>query len=300
MGNIGALTPVRSEIMTTAHYMSLSRANQRYYVISGCDVAQTGGGNMSVTVDPGVISYGGVKTTVPGNVVIIADANGTYSRLDVIYVNGSGVATVAPGVPATIQPVDQQGTTNFKYFTEPYPASIPAGVILAIVHVRAAATTVITADINDIASFGWPIGTTAGDLIQVAVGNRCPAIDGSLITSVTSTRPFALEFQFDGSGLDIAAGYRPGLEVPVTGTITTARLISHDGTTGSIVINVYRSTYDNTPTTMTLVDTFSILGSTKSQETGLSISITAGEWITPNVVSCTSLKYVTLSLTVVI
>ncbi len=300
MATVGSINPVKSEIMTTAHYSSMSRADLGYYVISGCDVTQTGGGAMSVTVDSGVIVYNGTRTTVAGNVVTIAASNATYPRLDVIYVNSSGVAVVAEGAAIDIQPV---GETDFKKFTSPYPtASIPAGPILAIIHVRAAATTVLTADINDIASFGWPIGTTVGSLVQLITGTpaKLPSIDGSNLTNVPGMRPYALEFQFDGAGLAITTGYRPGLEVPVAGTITAARLISHDNTSGSISIEVYKSTYANTPATLTLIDTFAISTSTKSQETGLSLAVAVGDWITPNVASCTSLKYVTMSLTVTI
>jgi hypothetical protein len=300
MATIGALTPIKGEIATTAHYASYSRAALGYYVISGCDVTQNGGGAMSVVVDAGVIVYGGVRTTVAGNTVVISAANGTYPRLDVIYVNGSGVAAVTDGAAANIEPV---GTTNWKFYASPYPSSsIPAGPILALICVRAATTSVLTADINDIASFGWPIGTTAGSLVQLLTGTpgKLPVIDGSNLVAVPGMRPFALEYQFDGAGLEIATGYRPGLKSPIAGTITAAEIISADNTSGSISINIYKATYADAPATLTLVDNFVITTATKYQETGLAIAIAVGDWVIPNVVSCTSLKYVTLSLTVTI
>jgi hypothetical protein len=298
MSTVGSITPVKGEIFTTAHVASMSRADLGYYVISGCDVHQSGTPSMSVAVDAGVIVYNGVKTTVAGNTVTIGASSGSLYRLDAIYVDTSGVAQVAPGTPATIVP---GGETNFLFFTEPFPTiSIPAGPILAIVYIAANVTTILNAVINDIASFGWPIGTAAGNIIQAVSGPKLPVIDGSNLTLVPGMRPYCLEFQFDGAGLVITTGYRPGLEVPVAGHISAARVISSDNISGSISIEVYKSTYANTPTTLSLIDTYGITTAKKSEETGLSIAVAVGDWITPNVASCTSLKNVVLSMTVTI
>jgi hypothetical protein len=301
MATVGNLAPIKGEIFTTAHVASMSRADLGYYVVSGCDPHEKGSPGMFVTVDAGVVIFNGGRVTVAGSDVVIAAAHATLPRFDVIYVDTSGVAQVAAGTAAAIGPA---GATAFRTFTSPFPTiSVPAGPILAIVHVRAATTSILNADINDIASFGWNVGvTTVGGLVQILTGTpgKLPILDGSNLTLVPGMRPYCIEFQFDGAGLVIGTGYRPGLEVPVAGNITSARLISSDNTSGSISVQVYKSTYANTPATLSLIDTFGITTATKSEETGLSLAVAVGDWITPNIVSCTSLKYVTLSMTVTI
>lgn len=102
----------------------------------------------------------------------------------------------------------------------------------------------------------------------------------------------------DGNNV-ITTGLKAGFECPLTGTITAARIVSVDATSGAIAIGVWKDTYANAPPTVSdLIDTFSIAASgTKSEETGLSLAITKGDWIAFNVDSVTSMKLITLSLT---
>jgi len=111
------------------------------------------------------------------------------------------------------------------------------------------------------------------------------------------TRVINLEFCIDGGGAVIATGHKPGGDVPVSGTIKSARVISTDGTSGSISITVNKATLDNTPGSMSQMGVYSISSNTKSVTTGLSIAVAAGDCFEINVTSCTSLKTVLLSFT---
>jgi len=197
--------------------------------------------------------------------------------------------------------------------TSPYPtASIPAGVILARVYVGPGVTTILNADINDIAMLltQVPLGvlTTRGDIPfrnantwdRLPKGTTNQVLVQGANDPAWTTRSYALEFALDGSGVTILTGFKPGLEAPVAGTITAARLMSMDNTSGSISISVYKGTYANSPGSMAGVYAASITSTTKSAATGLSISVAAGDWILPYVNSVTSLKCVVLSLTVTI
>ena len=103
-----------------------------------------------------------------------------------------------------------------------------------------------------------------------------------------------------GDGVSvITTGIKGGFECPITGNITAARIESLDAISGAIAIAVWIEPYaGGVPTAADEVDIFSIAASgTQSQETGLTISITAGDWITLNVDSVTSMKLIALSLT---
>jgi hypothetical protein len=102
------------------------------------------------------------------------------------------------------------------------------------------------------------------------------------------------------SDLAIATGLKGGLEVPFTCTITAARIVSMDNTSGAIAINVWKAAYSGCPPVVGgSIGSYSIAASgVKSESTGLSIALTAGNWLAFNVDSATSVKLVTLSLTV--
>jgi hypothetical protein len=97
----------------------------------------------------------------------------------------------------------------------------------------------------------------------------------------------------------ITTGIKGGFECPITGHITAARVASLDATSGAIAIAVWIEPYaGGVPVDVDEVDIFAIAASgTQSEETGLIIDITAGDWITFNVDSVTSMKLIALSLT---
>ena len=103
----------------------------------------------------------------------------------------------------------------------------------------------------------------------------------------------------NGGGSAIATGPAGGFECPITGHITAARVESIDATSGAIAIAVWIEPYSGgVPVDADEVDIFSIAASgTQSEETGLTIDVSEGDWITFNVDSCTNLKLVAISLT---
>jgi hypothetical protein len=140
--------------------------------------------------------------------------------------------------------------------------------------------------------------TTWGRLAQGTAGQFLKA-GGSGSDVAWTNRSYSMQFPFgDGTTL-LAANAKILLEVPLAGTITTARCFSSDNTTGSVALGVWKDTYANgIPTVTDLIDTFSIVSGTKSQETGLSIAVAAGDLIVVNVNSVTDLLACTLSLTI--
>lgn len=107
----------------------------------------------------------------------------------------------------------------------------------------------------------------------------------------------SITFIIDGAGSTITTGIKGDIEVPFACTITAARLAADQS--GSIAVGLWKDTYANYPPTgADLQDTFSITTATKSEETGLSIAVTAGDFLRFNVDSCTTIQRCTVSLTV--
>ena len=117
------------------------------------------------------------------------------------------------------------------------------------------------------------------------------------------TRYYHMEFPFgDGSAVLIANG-KYLLEVPITGTIVSARVMSGDNTVGSIIFVVCKKAYGSgIPTDngdRIYVPPY-LTNDVKVEQTGLNISITQGDLMMVNIYSVTSLKTATLSLRIAI
>jgi len=211
MANVGNIRPGKGHQFTTAHVLSLSRADMGYHVISGCDVNQAGTPGMSVVVDSGYVQagFGTARKSVTGGSVSITAADPTNPRIDVIYIDTTG----SPGVYTGTAAISPSSKTDFKEFSTPCPGSnIPPGVILALVHVGAGVISITNANILDIASYGpyvvespttttsgkvpywsstaktlsdgYSVGSTANCLVQLDSSARLPAVSGSLLTGV--------------------------------------------------------------------------------------------------------------------
>lgn len=167
MATIGTINIAKGEIYTTAHKFSENRANDGYAVLTGCDVHEKTVPDMGITIDSGSVIYNGGYLSVAGGDLSIDASDPTNPRFDVIYVNAAGACLIAKGTAASILP---NGETAYKRMHTPAPAaSIPAGVILARIYVANGVTTILNADIDDIAMSAAQIPinilTTRGDLM---------------------------------------------------------------------------------------------------------------------------------------
>ena len=142
--------------------------------------------------------------------------------------------------------------------------------------------------------------STWGRLGQGTVGQFLKA-GGAGADIAWTNRSYTMQFPFgDGTTL-LSANAKILLEVPISGTITTARCFSSDATSGSAALGVWKDAYaDGIPTVADSIDIFSIVSGTQSEETGLTLPVVAGEQIVVNINSVTSLTAITLSLTVLI
>lgn len=243
MANVGSWQPDRLDTIHYIHKLAESRVGEGYSVISGCDVHENGTPDMDVVVDSGEIFYGNVYKTVAGNNVTISAANGTNDRIDVIYVDSSGVAQVHTGDALPVS--DPLGNTVWTQYESPYPKTgCPAGVIIALVYVPANDTSIENAQIEDIAQWG---AANSNTLVEVSVPYNdadgkvliatVPA--GSIIEYIAKRKPNGVTtFAYDAGTVTIGTDADPDLlmtsvMVDPTGATAKAHKPSADDT-GSI------------------------------------------------------------------
>jgi hypothetical protein len=110
----------------------------------------------------------------------------------------------------------------------------------------------------------------------------------------------SVPFVIDGGGAVITTGIKGDLEIPFAGTITAWRVVADQA--GDIVIDTWKDTYANFPPDNS--DSIwggsepELSGAAKAEATGLSIAVTAGDWLRFNVDSVATVERVTLSLTI--
>lgn len=129
--------------------------------------------------------------------------------------------------------------------------------------------------------------------------------NGSSEKIVQEKADYMIAFCLHLGGAVLTTGVYPGLPVPADGTITAARAISNDSTSGSIAVDLWLEPYADAPPadadSITASAPVTITTSTKSEDTtltGWSKTLAAGDFIVPNIDSVTSLKVVTVYLTV--
>jgi hypothetical protein len=104
-----------------------------------------------------------------------------------------------------------------------------------------------------------------------------------------------INFLISGGGAVIQTGMQGAVQVPWACTLTGVRMISVDGTSGSITVAVKKSTYANHPT-LTDIASYSISSSTKASSS-ISVSLSAGDYLYFNVTSVSSIKLLLITFT---
>ena len=138
-------------------------------------------------------------------------------------------------------------------------------------------------------------GVTNGDSHDHSGGDGAQIAYSSL--SGKPTRRFTVPFTV-GDGYSVlptdSVFHSTEIEIPVACTIIAARIHERTDTTGNILCQLYRRTYSGS---WELLDEYQISSGNKYEETGLSISVNAGDWLTVAVVSVATMTQITCSLT---
>jgi hypothetical protein len=130
------------------------------------------------------------------------------------------------------------------------------------------------------------------------------AYDHAALGTAHQSNVITLTFIIDGGGSAITTGEKGHLEIPFACTITQATLLADQ--TGSIVIDIWKSTYAGFPPTVANTITASakptLASASKYQDdtlTGWTTAIAAGDILAFNVDSVATVTRVTLNLRVI-
>lgn len=144
-----------------------------------------------------------------------------------------------------------------------------------------------------------------GDEISIAglAGEPAELTTHKGLASAHHSNVTAIPFVIDGGGSAITTGEKGHLEIPFACTIERVTMMADQS--GSIVVDIWKDTYANSPPTdadsITASAPPTISSAQKSQDstlTGWTTSIAAGDFLAFNVDSCSTITRVTLSLKV--
>lgn len=296
MTDVDFLEPAAEEQILATHQIVLSRAAGETGVINGNRIPPTSPTSMTVNIGAGRIKISNTPDDVDAEAKLIGAADATLGRMDIIIRNSSGAVQVVAGSLAAVN--DPKGNGNWHQYDSPAPAGmLPAGAILGVVYVAPAVSAISS---SDIWMFAGPVGESAhtqGTDQGLDTGGP-NAVTVAQIRAAVVGRSYELEFGLVGSPATIPLGFHESSQVPISGTIIAARLMSNDDTSGSINVTLGKRNYAHGPGWPGLGSALLISSSTQNEYTGLSLPVVAGDWVIPYVNSVTNLKSVTLSLTV--
>lgn len=231
-----------------------------------------------------------------------------YSPFDVFYFNGSLYLCVfATTGQSSFDPNANDGFGhNFYALIIPEPANVlPAGGSTGTVLSKASGTDF---DVYWQVLHGIPPGGFSGDVLTKHSSSDYDAIwETPSFVPVTSINTVAIPFVIDGGGSAITTGVKGSVQVPFNGTITEVTMLADQS--GSVVVDIWNCTFGaySPPTTPTVsnkitgADTPTISSATKMNDTALTgwtTTVAAGDILTFNVNSASTVTRVTIELTV--
>jgi hypothetical protein len=161
------------------------------------------------------------------------------------------------------------------------------------------AATLIGATLN-IPQYGGgsnSIGELTGD---VTAGPATTPSESVASTLKTNLRIGSCGVTFDGQGGTIANGKTAYVQVPYAGTITAWYIVGN--VLGSCTVTVFKDTFANFPPTSPTDNIFvtqpALASAQTASATGLSVAVTAGDWIGFTISGVTILSWVNLTLSI--
>lgn len=283
-----------------------ARYVQRANNLSDLAAAATGRSNLAAAPNsPSYLVLGtngeltSERVLTAGTGITLTDA-GAGSTLTIAASGGSG----APAGASYVTLATDATLTSERVLTAGANITITDGGAGSTVTIAGTAGDVVgpsSAVASEIALFDGTTGklikrATGSGFVHAASGVYSAALLKRIVGAVIGT----------GAAV-ITTGVAGFVSCPVAGTITKVRLLSSDAavTSGSIVVDVWKDTYSNYPPTVADTITASakptISSTTKAEDatlTGWTTSVAAGDVFGFNVDSVTSLKRVTIELTI--
>lgn len=196
----------------TSRVLSIEQMNRLSHAADGTFGFTTLGGAVTVSANmvlnvaavPAltcIINSTALGTAYSASTVTVSASDPTNPRLDIVWINSSGVVAVAAGTPAAI-------TTS----TGPVPPTIGAtGIELAMILVGAGVTAITANDIIDRRQWIGTGSLIAGRLLTEATGTTATAFDLATLTlsrTITARQAFRITLSYrKTAGAASAAGF---------------------------------------------------------------------------------------------
>ncbi len=136
------------------------------------------------------------------------------------------------------------------------------------------------------------------------IANELATLDSGSHLTPSQVPPALLErtivFVIDGGGASPTTGVKPGVEMPVAGTITSARIFADQS--GSAVVDIKKASYANLPGSLSSIAASAkptLSSAQKNQDstlTGWTKTFSAGDWLVPNLDSVTTCLWIVVTI----
>jgi hypothetical protein len=195
-----------------------------YGVFSGLGVTAQGTPNMTVAVAAGIcyMQTGTRYSPIANAALAITSANVTNPRIDIVYVNSSGVIAYLSGAAAA---------------TPSAPALPTGGLLLAEISVAAGTTTIQSANITDCRKNLWHEAAIIATLVSSVTGTvrYSKSVTGVATVRVSVTSP-AGGLVSSSLFATLASGYRPmyNSPFPLRNSTTGAVVYAYLGSNGEL------------------------------------------------------------------
>lgn len=207
-------------------------------VVSGLGV--TGSGAMAVNVASGILVHDGTQFSNAGDTILLADADVSNPRFDLVYADEDNAVDVVTGDAAA----------------DPVVPDLPAGMVgLASVYIPAQDTAITTAQVIDLRVFvPAPLGASQWTTISAAAdrtrSNDATALSSSatndpdLTFAMAATTKYRIRGVFEFHIMQ-ASALKFGLALPTSPTLVRVNLEYF--TVGSTIFNIASNTFTRKP-----------------------------------------------------
>lgn len=211
------------------------------------------------------------------------------------------VQTFATGTTGTDFGISSSGSTHT--FNIPTASALNRGLLSSADWSTFNSKVSGSGTINEIAYFsgtGTLSSLTTATYPSLTELSYVKGATSAIQTQINAIKTDTITFSADGGGGVITTGRYGGFwRCPYNCTITGWYLQEGSNTSSSCVIDTWkRNTYPPTVANSIWVTKPSLSAATNNSATGLSIAVTAGDWIGFNIDSCTNALYLTLVLVI--
>jgi hypothetical protein len=257
----------------------------------------------SPTVNDVLYYFGGTpgqwKTASIASVLGFTPLSQTLANTQIFVGNGSNIATAVAMSGDTI--ISNTGAVTIANNAVTYAKMQAVSTTSRLLGSSSTTTPVQEITLGTGLSMSGTTLSATGSGITALTGDVTASGSGSVAATLkTNLRIGSCGVTFDGGSGTITNGKTAYVQVPYAGTITDWTIVS--SVSGSCTVTVFKDTYANFPPTTPADNIFAtqpaLASAIKATATGLSVAVTAGDWIGFTISGVTTVTWVNLTLSI--